>query len=133
MAEHTARRGYWGRIKRWLGRIAWAFGGCLLFYAGFLLLGFVPINNDYLPPPKDDRVTLFVRTNEVHTDIVMPVVHEELGIDWRDVFPPKHFRANVRQDKYVAVGWGNRGFFVETPTWADLKISTAATALFTPS
>jgi hypothetical protein len=33
----------------------------------------------------------------------------------------------------VAVGWGDRGFYVETPRWADLKASTVFHALFVPS
>jgi uncharacterized protein (TIGR02117 family) len=33
----------------------------------------------------------------------------------------------------VAVGWGDRGFYLETPRWADLKASTVFRALFVPS
>ena len=28
------------------------------------------------------------------------------------------------------MGWGDKGFFLETPTWSDLKVSTAFNALF---
>lgn len=105
----------------------------LLFYVGFLLLGFVPVNSGYVPPSADDRVRIFVRSNEIHTDLVLPVVAPELGSDWRRTFPPEHFKADVRDYKYVAVGWGNRRFFVETPRWADLKISAVFGALFWPS
>lgn len=102
-------------------------------YVAFLLLGFVPINGGYQVPPADDRVRIFIRSNEIHTDIVMPTVHQELGIDWRDLFPPEHFAANVAQAPYVAIGWGNRRFYLETPTWADLKLANVFGALFWPS
>ena len=34
---------------------------------------------------------------------------------------------------HYAIGWGDRGFYLETPTWADLKASTALAAMFWPS
>jgi uncharacterized protein (TIGR02117 family) len=120
-------------IWRWLRRTALLLAALLLVYVGFLLLGFVPVNLGYEPPPADDRVRIFVRSNEIHTDLVLPVVSPEIGSDWRRLFPPEHFKADVRGEKYLAVGWGNRRFFVETPRWADLKISAVFGALFWPS
>jgi len=102
-------------------------------YIAFLLFGFVPVNLDYKPPPSKGAVQIFIRSNEIHTDLVLPVRHDETGIDWREVFPPEHFPANVGRDEFVAIGWGNRRFFVETPRWADFKISAALGALFWPS
>ena len=32
--------------------------------------------------------------------------------------------------KYIAFGWGDKGFYLETPTWDDLKFSTAFKAAF---
>lgn len=123
----------WRLTKRWLKRTALAVGSLVGIYAGFLLCGFIPINGDYQAPPADDRVRIFIRSNEIHTDIVLPTVHDELGIDWRERFPPRHFSARVADSPFVAVGWGNRRFFVETPTWADLKVSSVFGALFWPS
>jgi uncharacterized protein (TIGR02117 family) len=123
----------WLRAKRWLWRAVGVTSGFLMLYAGFLLLGFWPVNRNYSIPPANDLVRLFIRSNDIHTDIVMPTVVEDLGIDWRVVFPPEHFRGDVADAAFVAVGWGDRGFFVETPRWADLKCSTLINALFLPS
>jgi uncharacterized protein (TIGR02117 family) len=114
-------------------RAVWAAGACLGFYGGFLLLGFVPLNWPASPPPADDGVTIFVHSNEIHTDLVLPVRCDDPAIDWRGRFPPAHFARDVQRDRFVAVGWGNRAFYVETPTWADFKLSKAAAALFSPS
>ena len=76
---------------------------------------------------------LFIRSSDIHTDFVMPIVCSDPAIDWRTRFPLGHFRAPLQHARYVAVGWGSRGFYVETPTWADLKIRTLCEALFTPS
>ena len=32
--------------------------------------------------------------------------------------------------RYIAFGWGDKGFYLDTPTWADLKFSTAFVAAF---
>ena len=119
-----------GRRWRWL----WRLGGCGalagLLYAAFLVLGFCPVNRNYTAPAASERVLLFIRSNEIHTDIVVPVWDEPAGIDWRELFPPENFQADVRGFSHVAVGWGNRGFYVETPRWSDLKLATVLSAIF---
>lgn len=115
---------------RWSGRILFAL---ILCYAGFLALGCVPVNASFVPATSADRVVIFVRSNEIHTDLVVPVVHVASDCDWRTHFPPADFRGNVRNCEHVAIGWGNRVFYIDTPTWADFRISTAARALFWPS
>jgi uncharacterized protein (TIGR02117 family) len=115
---------------RWLGRSAATF---LLVYVGFLTLGCVPVNRNYQVPPESDSVTILIRSNEIHADLVFPVFDEQTGRDWHELFPPADFQRNVSHDEYVAIGWGNRVFFVDTPTWEDFKFSTAAKGLFTPS
>ena len=31
---------------------------------------------------------------------------------------------------YISIGWGDKGFYLDTPTWAELKLSTALIAGF---
>ncbi len=73
-------------------------------------------------------VEIYILTNGVHTDIVVPVRNDQ--IDWsREI----RFENTTSQDstmRYLALGWGDRGFYLETPTWADLKFSTAFRAAF---
>jgi uncharacterized protein (TIGR02117 family) len=119
-------------VRVWLARGAVVAAALALVYAGFLLLGFVPVNRGYVQPKADDCVRIFVRSNEVHTDLVLPVVCDEIDADWRRVFPLADFWRNVREPEYVAIGWGNREFYVNTPTWAQFKLSSAAGALLWP-
>lgn len=125
--------GWRQRLRRWIWRGVCAFTLFWLVYGCFLLLGFIPVNRDYQVPPVGDRVRIFIRASDIHTDFVMPICSPDSGVDWGGLFPPEHFQAPLRGAKYVAVGWGSRGFYVETKTWADLKISTLLAALFTPS
>jgi uncharacterized protein (TIGR02117 family) len=99
-------------------------------YTGFVLLGFIPVNCDYVPPDDADCVTIFIRSNEIHTDLVVPVCHEGCGLDWRELVPPQHFSGDVRECRHIAFGWGNRAFYVDTPTWSDLQPLTALRAIF---
>lgn len=132
-ARKTASTHWWLRLRRWLGRVASAFALFWLVYGCFLLLGFVPVNRGYQVPPAEDRVRIFIRSSDIHTDFVLPIESTESGVDWNGPFPPRHFRAPFPGAKYVAIGWGSRSFYVETPTWADLKLSTLLTTLFTPN
>ncbi|QMW00962.1 TIGR02117 family protein [Spirosoma foliorum] len=73
-------------------------------------------------------VSIYILTNGVHTDLVMPIKNNQ--IDWSDEIK---FENTVSKDtlfQYVALGWGDKGFYLETPTWADLKFSTAFKAAF---
>jgi uncharacterized protein (TIGR02117 family) len=132
-ANANIKTSFWSRLRRWLGRGLCAFVLFWLAYACFLLLGFVPVNRGYQVPPEEDRVRIFIRSSDIHTDFVMPISLEGTDVDWGGLFSSRHFHAPLNGAKYVAVGWGSRGFYVETKTWADLKIGTLLMALFTPS
>lgn len=133
MTDPSNKRTMWQQFRLWLARVAVGVGVLALLYASFLLLGFAPVNRGYLAPPSDDRVRVFVRSNGVHTDLVLPVLCDEVEVDWRRLFPLRDFWGNAEGAEYVAVGWGNREFYLHTKTWADFKLSTACMALFWPS
>jgi uncharacterized protein (TIGR02117 family) len=116
--------------QRWRRRFVQALAGGFVFYCGFLLAGYIPVNRDFTPPSGDESVRIFIRSNEIHTDLVLPTNDTATQVDWRELFPPQHFRSDVRGARYVAIGWGNRAFFVDTPRWTDAKLSTALGAVF---
>lgn len=79
-------------------------------------------------PVTTQDVTIYILTNGVHTDIVVPVRNEQM--DWSKELK---FENTVGKDtvaSYVGLGWGDKGFYLNTPTWADLKFSTAFKAAF---
>ena len=89
--------------------------------AGALL----PVNHGWRQPERG--VPLFVRTNGVHTALVLPV--RAAGLDWRGLIPPGDFARAVTADDHLAFGWGHREFYLETPRWVDLKPGVALRAL----
>ena len=124
------KKAHW--TKR-LIKLGWRLGKWSLLstalFGLLILVGLIPVNNDFRPAA--DGIEIMVVSNPVHADIVLPVVSSV--IDWRDHFPPEAFRGDTAGATHVAIGWGDKGFFIETPTWNDLKVSTAAHALFWPS
>lgn len=77
---------------------------------------------------QPDELTVYIWSNGVHTDVVMPVRHRLR--DWSTALPFINTRGKDTTARYIGIGWGDRGFYLETPTWADLKISTAFKACF---
>ncbi|MDH6252955.1 uncharacterized protein (TIGR02117 family) [Chryseobacterium sp. H1D6B] len=81
---------------------------------------------------KDDgqkkEIPIYIYTNGVHTDIVMPVRNDIQ--DWSKKIPFFNTSSKKTDYSYVGIGWGDKGFYLDTPTWADLKFSTAFKAAF---
>ena len=102
--------------------------GVFIFLA-LLLVGLLPVNNDFTPSP--DGVEIFILSTPIHSDVVLPI--EAAEIDWRRYLPADCFAGDTGFATHVAIGWGEKNFYMETPTWADLRISTAAKALLWPS
>lgn len=120
--------GWLVRVYRWLRR-AWyaalSFVLAILLYigAGFAL-AWIPVNTDFRPDPSG--VEIAVMHNGVHTDLVLPLQNAQH--DWWELLSPDDFPCNGSGFRYVAFGWGNREFYLETPTWADVRATTVAKA-----
>jgi uncharacterized protein (TIGR02117 family) len=101
----------------------------LALYFLVALVGLIPVNNDF--QPTADGVEITVTSSEIHADFVLPIRNET--VDWSQHFPASDFAEDVSGATRVAIGWGNKEFYLETPTWGDLKAGTVVRALFWPS
>jgi len=88
-----------------------------------ILLTFIQRNSNYKQAKTGTEV--FVSTNGVHTNIVLP--HKNNQFDWNQYLKISN------EYKYLAFGWGDREFYMNTPTWSDLKFTTAFKAAFLPT
>lgn len=115
------------RVMRWVG-IAIATVVILFFLTVWIGSSFSR-NADWAEPnPMEERtIAVLVGSNGIHTEIAMPVVTAEM--DWRAVFPLSDIHASHRDYTHVAVSWGERRFFLETPTWWDMNPWVAANAM----
>lgn len=65
---------------------------------------------------------IYLSSNDVHVDLIFSIEHMDSA--FIALLSP------TSGAQYVAFGWGDRGFYLETPNWDDLKYSTAFKALF---
>nr|WP_093333204.1 TIGR02117 family protein [Sphingomonas rubra] len=93
----------------------------ICFGTAGLVGGAVPVNAGWREPA--DGIEIFVESNGVHTGIVVPKV--AAGVDWRPLARPEHL-ADPRYAGYdhLSFGWGERAFYLETPTWWDVRPTT---------
>lgn len=91
------------------------------------LLSFIPVNSyDSRTLIPAQKIEIYLLTNGVHTDIVLPVKNEYFN--WSKQVKFTDTKAKDSTAQFMAIGWGDRGFYLETPTWSDLKVSTALNA-----
>ena len=98
-----------------------SFLGFILVYAfTAYLLSKITIEKEATTKPE---VKIYILTNGVHTDIVMPTKNNQ--IDWSKQIQFKNTKAADSTYHFIALGWGDKGFYLETPEWSDLKASVA--------
>jgi len=96
----------------------------LFFFVGYFVFAFLLSIIGTSPKELSCEQTeeIFISTNGVHLDLILP----------RDQIPTAFGKEVSIPDgvQFVAFGWGDKGFYLDTPTWAELKFSTAMTAAF---
>lgn len=111
------------RIAKWLSTLLLA--PVLLFLLAAWIGSSIPRNGAWVEP--EDGVTLFIASNGIHTEIVMPLDND--AVDWRAHFPLSDITAPNGDYTHISVSWGERSFFLETPTWAEFELSTGVSAM----
>lgn len=115
-------------------RAAWRWslatlGGFALLVLGYIFAGLVggavPVNRDWREPA--DGIRVHIEDNGIHTGIIVP--KDAAGIRFDDLVRPEDL-ADPRYagHAWLSFGWGDRAFYVGTPTWAELDIGTVVAA-----
>jgi uncharacterized protein (TIGR02117 family) len=113
-------------VRQWTLR---AVAAVALLLLGYLVAGAIggaiPTNNAWRQPARGVRI--FVESNGVHTGFVLPKV--AAGVDWRNLAPARDL-SDPRYGRFdhVVIGWGEKAFFLETKTWADVRPGTVLAA-----
>lgn len=96
----------------------------------YVLCGyFIPFIEIPVEETKEPKVIeVYILTNGVHTDLVVPVKNDIM--DWGGELSFENTISKRADFNYLSVGWGDKGFYLDTPTWAELKVSTALKAAF---
>ena len=116
------------RMKKWIKRGV----KILLGVIGVILLGgllavvltYISVNEYDVTDPERTK-EIFLSSNGVHLDIVLK--KEDLPLDLHQGIMA------ADEAQYIALGWGEENFYLNMPTWADLKFSHGFRALFLSS
>ncbi len=121
-------------MKTYLKKTALGLGVLLEVFIAFLFFyGTIAMYGAILPTGEvksKGELYIYVQSNGIHTDVCLPTQTDD--VNWLLFISPEHYSKNFSFE-YVTIGWGDKGFFLDTPTWADLKVSTALNAAFLPS
>ena len=112
------------KITKYILRFLGILMGAIFLYGLIALIGaLIPTN-----PAKFDCAStqkVYIASNGLHLDIIFPRAY--LDSTWSaDLQLPE-------RTEYVAFGWGDRAFYVETPTWDDFRLSVGLRAVFVNS
>lgn len=100
----------------------------LLYFVSAVIGSVIPVNTDQ---PEGGNVTIYLRTNGVHTDFVFPIQNEVM--DWQQLVSPEHTLSKMGNFSYISFGWGDLEFYQNTPEWSDLTFPVAMKAIFLPT
>ncbi|NDI98804.1 TIGR02117 family protein [Flavobacterium sp. LaA7.5] len=121
MAKKTLKK-----ILRYTARIVLGlFTFIMLYTAGAYILSNITVNSS---KSEGNDVSIYIHTNGAHTDIIVPVKNNTK--DWTADILFTHTKAQDSLARYIAFGWGDKEFYLNTPQWSDLKAGTAFRAAF---
>ncbi len=101
----------------------------VVYVAAGMILAFVPVNDDFENAAAGTEIYLV--SNGVHVDFVLPV--RSPSIDWSELIPREGFVNLDSTYQYLAFGWGERKFYIETPAWSDVRVWKVAMAMLWPT
>ena len=111
-------------LLRWPLRVVGVVLALAVLYAAAALAGaLIPVGGS---EKATDTSEIYIRSNGIHLEFVLP----------NDATGPLGDKAVVDgaspyldQSPYLAYGWGERDFFLNTPTWGDFDLLTAIHSL----
>ncbi len=84
-----------------------------------IILSFIT-QNELSEFPEKGKI-IYLSSNGVHLDIILPIDQIDtnllMGIN------------RTSESIYISFGWGDKDFYLNTPTWGDLTASTAFSAM----
>lgn len=114
------------QVFKFTGRFILAiFAFIVVYLLAVFGLSRITVNSE--PEPGGD-VAIYINSNGVHTDVLVPIKNNVK--DWTKEILYTQTKSQDSVATYVAFGWGDKGFYLDTPEWSDLKASTAFKAAF---
>ncbi len=95
--------------------------------SGFALLALLFVSGTVVPRPLTSPAEasvggesqILLLANPIHTDIALPV-DDEVRAAFADLVL-SGLPVDMPGAEYLIIGWGGRSFYIETPTWGDIR------------
>jgi uncharacterized protein (TIGR02117 family) len=117
-------------LRPYLRPIWWLAALLVSAIAAYLLAAWIgsslPANSG--TTPSANGIPIWVESNGIHTGLIVPMANEHA--DFTAFASTDHARAAPANATHMLVGWGHAGVYRETPTWRDLKVGDALSAIF---
>jgi uncharacterized protein (TIGR02117 family) len=113
------------RLRRWSCYLGW---GCLGLILVLAIAAITP-RQWHIPPNPDCRYTIYIASDGMHTNFFVPV--RTAIYDWSQQLDLAAIGSDAAADyHYLQFGWGDRIFYMGTPSWKEFRITNALRALF---
>ena len=74
---------------------------------------------------------IYVAGEPMHVNLIFPVQNQ--AFDWSQFLPVGQIGRDAQPSyRYLKFGWGDRDFYMNTPNWSEVKISSVLRSLFMP-
>jgi uncharacterized protein (TIGR02117 family) len=123
----SKRQSPWRRLGR---AIAYGALGLGIGAAGLAIAAVTPRKWTF-SQTEPCEFTVYVSSDGFHTNFFVPV--ETTAYRWQEQLNLNQVGGDAQTFRYLQFGWGDRGFFVETPTWEQVSATNALRALFAPN
>ncbi len=116
-------------LRRMFIYLLYFLGGLIAFIALWggisWVLSKIPVAAEKTDAPR--TVTIWLKTNGAHADIVVPARNAQK--DWTTEVSTENTLGKSATVQWLGIGWGDKGFYMNTPTWADLTFPVAFRAV----
>lgn len=114
---------------KWIKRSLVYSAATIVSVAALLAIAAVTPRKWSFPPNYACEFTVYVSSDGFHTNFFIPV--ETPIFNWRNQFNLDQIANRSSQPyRYLQFGWGDRIFYIETPSWEQVRLSNALRALF---
>lgn len=115
------------RTGKYIARFTEVFFASLFVYLlTYWTFSRIPVNPDQSKEPNE--YTIYITLKGVHSDFIFPIRNELK--DWgKDLKLTSEFAQDSSRN-FLAMGWGEKNFFMKTKEWSDLTVGTALKTTF---
>jgi uncharacterized protein (TIGR02117 family) len=76
-------------------------------------------------------IEIYVAGEAAHVNLIVPVT--TTAYDWGEFLDLATLGRKPAAYRYLKMGWGDRAFYINTPTWSEFQLTNALRALVAPN